>query len=527
MTAINSNISSGDAALVIASSDNSLNRVKPNYNNIDSGKSTPFSATLNQQLAKGSEREDRPSSTAAGSHDAQSAKLRNAETAGYDKSSRENQPASEHSIEPLVAEVESDSESLEELLNSITLEIPASDTGQDDSKSLLLTGNDGDEDINYLSETQIYPLAEHFEDQSIAVGVSAQNLPLAIQGGNVVSALSATANTMQSDKSQPVSLPSANSVLMNASSPVTAAVNPSEQQSKSIEVAISASGNIKSEVEKPQDSQLIARMNLVGAIGYDGDERAAGVDQSYKQSSYSDFHQSAKIQQAYLQTNGERDGANSFFNAMQATLREHTLQTSLPIKNSVGLDLNAVAATLTLGESSTQGDAQASAMPINKLDLPLETVSPNLRVLNPIGDRLGQQQWQQEVSQRVNVMLNHQINSAHVQLHPKHFGAMEISVSIDKDHKVSVNFQVQHQQVKDALDSAMPKLREMLQSQGFNLTHSDISYRQHKGDGQEYTSGQHPKLSAYQERFSEEAEPNSIQRITLTHSSSSRLDLFV
>ena len=82
--------------------------------------------------------------------------------------------------------------------------------------------------------------------------------------------------------------------------------------------------------------------------------------------------------------------------------------------------------------------------------------------------------WAQGVGEKVSIMMANQMQRAEIKLNPANLGPMEIHLSL-KDDKASINFVSQHLPVRDALDQAMPRLREMLEQQGLNLVNVDVS----------------------------------------------------
>lgn len=93
--------------------------------------------------------------------------------------------------------------------------------------------------------------------------------------------------------------------------------------------------------------------------------------------------------------------------------------------------------------------------------------------------------WSQQMTQQVSLMVKGGIQQAEIKLNPAHLGPMEIKLSI-KDDQANVQFIAQQAPVRDALDSAIPRLREMLEQQGLNLANVDVSSQSQQnqtGDG--------------------------------------------
>lgn len=83
-------------------------------------------------------------------------------------------------------------------------------------------------------------------------------------------------------------------------------------------------------------------------------------------------------------------------------------------------------------------------------------------------------QWNEQLGQRLIWMSERGIGRAELRLNPPELGPVEVRVSIAND-EARVAFQVQHAAARDALESAMPRLREMFSSQGLTLSDANVS----------------------------------------------------
>jgi len=109
--------------------------------------------------------------------------------------------------------------------------------------------------------------------------------------------------------------------------------------------------------------------------------------------------------------------------------------------------------------------ADTAAVSVNPLNTGF-TSSITANVLSP--------EWSQQMTEKVSLMLKGGVQRAEIKLNPAHLGPMEIKLSINDD-QASVNFVAHHAQVRDALDASMPRLRDMLEQQGLNLSDVDVS----------------------------------------------------
>ena len=85
------------------------------------------------------------------------------------------------------------------------------------------------------------------------------------------------------------------------------------------------------------------------------------------------------------------------------------------------------------------------------------------------------------LQERVSSMLSINNKEAEIRLDPPEMGSMQIRIRSDAE-QAHINFVVQNQQAKEALEQSMPRLREMLAQHGLELGESTISYGQSGGE---------------------------------------------
>lgn len=84
-------------------------------------------------------------------------------------------------------------------------------------------------------------------------------------------------------------------------------------------------------------------------------------------------------------------------------------------------------------------------------------------------------QWQHSLGDQVSWMVSGKFHSAELKLHPAHLGPLEVKLHMHDDNKASVHFVSSHAVVRDAVDAAIPRLRELFEQQGLNLANVDVS----------------------------------------------------
>lgn len=85
---------------------------------------------------------------------------------------------------------------------------------------------------------------------------------------------------------------------------------------------------------------------------------------------------------------------------------------------------------------------------------------------------LSQAAWPEGLGERILWMTDKDIRTAEIKLNPQHLGPLEIRIQMEQD-RASIHFTTHHASVREAIEAAVPKLREMLGSQEISL--SDIN----------------------------------------------------
>ena len=108
---------------------------------------------------------------------------------------------------------------------------------------------------------------------------------------------------------------------------------------------------------------------------------------------------------------------------------------------------------------------------------------------------LGQAGWGQAFGNQVAWVVNQGMPSAELHLSPPDLGPMSVRISMEQD-QASMAFSSPHAMVREAIEAALPRLRDMLGSQGITLV--DVNVSQHGsahtprdpgGDGNAAVSG--------------------------------------
>jgi flagellar hook-length control protein FliK len=86
---------------------------------------------------------------------------------------------------------------------------------------------------------------------------------------------------------------------------------------------------------------------------------------------------------------------------------------------------------------------------------------------------VGSSAWADEVGTRVVMMTESGNHTASLKLSPEHLGPLEINITV-RDDKASVWFGAAHADTRAAIETALPRLREMFESQGLSLADAGV-----------------------------------------------------
>ncbi|MCG5525326.1 flagellar hook-length control protein FliK [Ectothiorhodospira haloalkaliphila] len=163
-------------------------------------------------------------------------------------------------------------------------------------------------------------------------------------------------------------------------------------------------------------------------------------------------------------------------------------QTSVPMQSTAQMQSIETLLARAIPQAEGTGREGLSVQMAGDASLGLQPASQQqsgLRVMS-LDVPMSQPKWNEAVSNRVLWMVNQNVQGAELRLNPPHLGPLEIRVSMEGD-RANVQFLAAHAVTRDALDAAMPRLREMFAENGVQLGNVDVSHRE-AGDGEQ--SGQ-------------------------------------
>lgn len=120
---------------------------------------------------------------------------------------------------------------------------------------------------------------------------------------------------------------------------------------------------------------------------------------------------------------------------------------------------NGPATQVAAGVPLTETAPARSALPTTAVDTPLR-----------------QPGWDQALSERVMWVANQKFQGAEIKLNPAHLGPIEVRVQLHQD-QAQISFTAQHAPAREALEAALPRLREMFAASGYSQV--DVNVSQH------------------------------------------------
>lgn len=164
----------------------------------------------------------------------------------------------------------------------------------------------------------------------------------------------------------------------------------------------------------------------------------------------------------------------------------------------------------TAAQSSDDQVAPLTSAPLSATSSLVSTTAststtPSTPMLNA---QLGSSEWQQALSQQIVMFSRNGQQNAELRLHPQDLGAIQISLTLDKD-QAQLSMVSSHSQVRAALEAALPQLRTALAESGINLGQSNVSSdafaqgQSYQGQQEGRRDGQHGSFTLSQDSDNE------------------------
>ena len=167
--------------------------------------------------------------------------------------------------------------------------------------------------------------------------------------------------------------------------------------------------------------------------------------------------------------------------AFNQLIAAKTLQTDPSVMS--GENQNA----LNTAEDSGGTTAQHGSSIVNSTVNPRHTVPGNFASL-----QFGDPQFQRNFNDQVLLMAGQGVKKAHLSLNPQELGPVEIRLAMQND-EVSIQLASTNAAVRDALEQALPRLREMFEQTGLKLVDQQVAGQFSEQSGNRSFTEQSPR----------------------------------
>lgn len=129
---------------------------------------------------------------------------------------------------------------------------------------------------------------------------------------------------------------------------------------------------------------------------------------------------------------------------------------------------------LTINMLPTSADQWVN-QPQSVLDNSIGTVDTLMNNTPAITTEFGQPNWSDEFGQKITWLATQRIQTAELKLHPAHLGPIEISLQLSGDKQLTAQFISHHAVVRETIEANLPKLREIMATNGITLSDASVS----------------------------------------------------
>lgn len=136
-----------------------------------------------------------------------------------------------------------------------------------------------------------------------------------------------------------------------------------------------------------------------------------------------------------------------------------------------------------------------------------------------------QQVWPKQLGDRVVWMTQQGQQTAEIHLNPAQLGPLQITLNLSQENATAV-FVSQHAEVRQALQDALPQLREMLAGSGINLGQANVSDQGPKEQQNHTPNAAHVRTERDTAILQDGAQTGLNHRVTPIHRDNGSIDLF-
>ncbi|WP_434990958.1 flagellar hook-length control protein FliK [Xanthomonas melonis] len=136
------------------------------------------------------------------------------------------------------------------------------------------------------------------------------------------------------------------------------------------------------------------------------------------------------------------------------------------------------------GASPAGPDAPAFVLPTAAASTPtrVQDPAPIFSASPTPTPEMGSDTFDDAIGARLSWLADQKIGHAHIKLSPSEMGPVEVRLHLEGD-KVNASFTATNADTRQALEQSLPRLRDMLGQNGFQLGQADVSQQQHGQSG--------------------------------------------
>ena len=129
-----------------------------------------------------------------------------------------------------------------------------------------------------------------------------------------------------------------------------------------------------------------------------------------------------------------------------------------------------ISTQVVLMEATAASQNRTAAAPLSQTPASTSLLSQQAT----IPEEFGSDKWGQGLAKQMLWLSNQNVHSAELRLNPANLGPIEVRIDVE-DEQINVSFNSRNAAVREAVEQAMPRLREMFEDSGLNLAEANVS----------------------------------------------------
>ncbi len=166
---------------------------------------------------------------------------------------------------------------------------------------------------------------------------------------------------------------------------------------------------------------------------------------------------------------------------------------------------------------------QTPPLAAERVALATSSTTPSITVHTP----LQQPGWSDELGGQVTWMVKQNLHAAEIKLNPAQLGPIEVKITMHQD-QATITLAAAHGVTRDALEAALPRLREMFADAGVNVANANVSSQTPQGGqgGREQPGRENPNAAIVSQTVPDDGVEEGVVTHITTTGALGGLDLF-